>query len=91
MASSELSASSTSTPRLERERAILAAAFELRHSDIASDAQLVRASSERRDELLVSICRAHGWRAELGVIYLAHLIRHVDRAAGPLPAAWASG
>src|SRR4051794_28980600 len=69
-------------------RTRLCEAFEVSRSELLLDAQQLDAWVGPRDELLASICHAHGWRAEMGVIYLAHLVCHLESAAGPLPAAW---
>ena len=74
----------------ERSIAVLTAAFEIDRADVISDLEQFLTSRSPRDELLVSLCGAHGWNAEMGVVYLAHLARHVGSAARPmpLPAAW---
>jgi len=74
----------------ERGIAVLAAAFEIDRADVIADVEQFRRSRTPRDELLVSFCGAHGWDAEMGVVYLAHVARHVGSAAHPmpLPAAW---
>ena len=74
----------------ERSIAILAAAFEIDRTDVIADVGQFLTSRTPRDELLVSFCGAHRWGAEMGVVYLAHLARHVGSAARPmqLPAVW---
>ena len=68
----------------------LAAAFEIDIADVIADAEMVRGWSGPWDDALAAICRAHAWQAEMGVVYLAHLKRVLDPAAGPLPSAWLS-
>jgi hypothetical protein len=71
--------------------ALLAAAFEVDIAENVRDARLFLSVTAPLDELLVSICRAHDWDAEMGVIYLARLRLHLDPAAGPMPTVWACG
>jgi hypothetical protein len=84
------SSEAAASARLQRHRAMLAAAFEIGEHDIARDARNLLDSPAPRDELLASICVQHDWAAEMGVIYLAHLTRHVDPASGPMPSAWST-
>jgi hypothetical protein len=68
----------------------LAEAFEVLPGDIVVDAQKLLGCTSPWDELLASLCQVHNWSAEMGVIYMAHLIAQVDPTAGPLPAAWSA-
>ena len=77
-----------SSDELRRQQTRLSEAFEVRLSDVVTDARRLDAWVGPRDEFLVGICEAHRWRAEMGVLYIAHLVRQLDLAAGPLPAAW---
>jgi hypothetical protein len=74
--------------RQQRERALLAAAFEIDISDVISDGQAMLTWSGPWDDALVAVCRAYGWDAEMGVMYLAHLKRQFEPHAGPIPSAW---
>lgn len=69
-------------------RDVLASAFEITVAQVRSDAHRLLTASDPADELLVSICQAHGWAAEMGVIYLANLKCAVDPAGGRMPEAW---
>jgi hypothetical protein len=76
--------------RQQRERALLAAAFEIDIADVLSDSRMIRVWSGPWDDALVAVCRAYGWEAEMGVMYLAHLKRQFEPHAGPSPSAWSA-